>query len=182
MIYVTSDLHFNHDKDFIWSPRNYRSVDDMNASEVANWNSCVSDSDDIYVLGDLFMGNDFEFIEDTLGMLKGKIHLIVGNHDTPSKLSIYSSASNVVEIAYGASLVYQKRRFYLTHYPTITTNFDDTPDKAIFNLFGHTHSKDKFYNGNPYMYNVAVDAHNNMPVSMDEIMADIDEELERYLV
>ena len=42
------------------------------------------------------------------------------------------------------------------------------------NLHGHTHSKDKFYQDIPFMYNVALDAHNNAPVSFDEIIADIE--------
>ena len=45
--------------------------------------------------------------------------------------------------------------------------------KRILNLFGHTHSKEKFYQDNPTMYNVALDAHNNTPVSIDQIIEDI---------
>ena len=29
-IYVTSDLHFGHDREFIWKARGYNSVDEMN--------------------------------------------------------------------------------------------------------------------------------------------------------
>ena len=30
MIYFTSDLHFNHDRDFVYVPRGFQSVDEMN--------------------------------------------------------------------------------------------------------------------------------------------------------
>lgn len=29
-IWLTSDTHFNHDKDFIWKPRGFQNVQDMN--------------------------------------------------------------------------------------------------------------------------------------------------------
>ena len=38
------------------------------------------------------------------------------------------------------------------------------------NLHGHTHSKDMFYEDRPYMFNVAVDAHNCYPVLLDDII------------
>ena len=43
------------------------------------------------------------------------------------------------------------------------------------NLFGHTHSKDHFYEDTPYMYNVAMDAHNCIPVPLDQIIEEIKE-------
>ena len=47
-------------------------------------------------------------------------------------------------------------------------------DKRLINLHGHLHSKNKFYQDIPFMYNVALDAHNNAPVSFDEIISDIE--------
>ena len=58
---------------------------------------------------------------------------------------------------------------------TLTSNLDGgcSLKQRILNLFGHTHSKEKFYQDNPTMYNVALDAHNNTPVSIDQIIEDI---------
>ena len=47
----------------------------------------------------------------------------------------------------------------------------------LINLHGHTHSKNKFYQDIPFMYNVALDAHNNTPVSFDKIISDIEEKV-----
>lgn len=55
-IYVTSDLHFGHDREFIWKVRGYDSIDSMNIDLVSKWNSIVTNEDDIYVLGDLMLG------------------------------------------------------------------------------------------------------------------------------
>ena len=44
------------------------------------------------------------------------------------------------------------------------------------NSSSHTdqYRKNKFYQDIPFMYNVALDAHNNTPVSFDEIISDIE--------
>ena len=38
MIYFSSDLHLNHDKDFIWRERGFSSVEEMNETIVDNFN------------------------------------------------------------------------------------------------------------------------------------------------
>ena len=48
-IYVTSDLHFGHDREFIWKARGYNSVDEMNEDYVHKWNITVDNDDDVYV-------------------------------------------------------------------------------------------------------------------------------------
>ena len=64
-IYVTSDLHFGHDREFIWKVRGYDSVDEMNEDYVHKWNITVDNDDDVYVLGDLMLGDksNIEFIK-----------------------------------------------------------------------------------------------------------------------
>lgn len=169
-IFFTSDLHFNHDREFIYGPRGFKSVEEMNETLIKNWNETVTNEDDVYVLGDFFLGNDMEFVEKTLSRLNGLIHLVVGNHDTPRKLEFYSGAEYISEIADALRIKYKKREFFLCHYPVLTASLEQDPDRAVINLFGHTHSKDKFYEDRPYMYNVAVDANDNKPVEIEEIL------------
>lgn len=176
MIYFTSDTHFSHDKDFVYSPRGFNSLEEEEIALISNWNNVVSNEDDIYVLGDFFLGSGTDHINKILDQLNGKIHLIIGNHDSPVKLKFYESCDKIIEIVWATQIRYKKRYFYLSHYPTITSNYSNDSDnshRVIYNLFGHTHSKDKFYDNNPYMYNVAVDAHNNYPISIDDIIIDI---------
>ena len=57
-------------------------------------------------------------------------------------------------------------------------NYDDVKKHhPLINLHGHTHYQNKFYNDNPYMYNVGVDSQDGYPVSIDKIKADIKEKL-----
>ena len=180
-IYLTSDTHFCHDKPFLYEPRGFNSIDDMNKTIINNWNGIVTDQDDIYVLGDFFLGTDTDYIRDTIGNLRGKIHLIIGNHDTPAKIELYKEL-RICEVLYATQIKFKKRLFYLSHYPTLTATLQSNPEKAIFNLFGHTHSKDKFYEDSPYMYNVAVDANDNTPVSIDFIYDSIMKKISETVV
>lgn len=61
-ILITSDLHFNHDKDFIYGPRGYSTVKEMNEDIVKKWNMTIDNKDTIYVLGDIMMGKDIETV------------------------------------------------------------------------------------------------------------------------
>lgn len=169
-IFFTSDTHFNHDREFVYSPRGFKTIQEMNGTLVKNWNETVGNDDDIYVLGDFFLGTDFNYIQEALNKLNGRIHLVTGNHDTPSKITEYTSWNNIVEIADALRIRYKKREFFLCHYPVLTASLEQDPNKAVINLFGHTHNKDKFYEDRPYMYNVAVDANDNKPVEIEEIL------------
>ena len=44
-IWLSSDFHFCHDREFIYKPRGFESVEEMNAAIVENWNKNVSNED-----------------------------------------------------------------------------------------------------------------------------------------
>ena len=83
-IFVTSDLHFGHDREFVWKVRGFNSVMEMNEEYVKRWNRLVTNEDDVYVLGDLMLGNNNVGIH-YLNQLNGNIHVVLGNHDTPTR-------------------------------------------------------------------------------------------------
>ena len=187
MVYFTSDLHFCHDKDFVWQARGFESIDEMNAEIIRRWNEVVYPDDDVYVLGDLTLGNVEEGLK-LIAKLNGYLHIMRGNHDTDKKVERYLELPNVVSVQHADVLKYRKAIFWLSHYPTITANYDDDKPWAqhLVCLFGHTHQTEPFYyldNGNyymgqhaipnPYMYNVGMDAHNCTPISIEEIIEDI---------
>lgn len=175
-IYLTSDQHFNHDKAFIYEPRGFTSIEDMNKAYIERWNQIVNNDDDIYVLGDFFLGST-ENIPEILIKLQGKIHLVVGNHDSKKRLALYSEASNIIEIQNAIYLDYKKYHFFLCHYPTLTGNLQkETLKQVTINLFGHTHQTNNEFHGLPYMYHCGVDSHYGYPVLIDNII----EELKEY--
>lgn len=174
MIFCTSDLHLGHDKDFVVQARGFETVEDMNAEIIRRWNERVYPDDDVYVLGDLTLGDVEEGIR-LIAKLNGYLHIMRGNHDTDKKVERYLELPNVVSVQYADVLKYGKAVFWMGHYPTITANYDDDKPwaKHVVCLFGHTHQEQPFYNDNPYMYNVGMDAHNCTPITIDEIVADI---------
>lgn len=124
-IYLTSDLHFCHDKDFIYEPRGFKCVEDMNETIVKNWNGLITEDDDVYILGDCMLNNNAKGM-NLLESLNGRLHIITGNHDTNMRIKLYATAKNVVSIDTCATMLkYKKYNFYLSHYPTMTSNYDD---------------------------------------------------------
>ena len=173
MIWFSSDMHLNHNKNFIYEPRGFVNIYEMNETIIENFHSLVKPEDELYLLGDIFLGDLHEGIK-LFNQLPGKIHLVWGNYDTNNRKEAMSKCHNVVEvIGYATIIKYNKWHFYLSHFPTCTTNFDDyqKPFKQrMFCLAGHTHSKTLFEPCGSY--NVSVDAHNCFPVSIEQIIRD----------
>lgn len=172
-IFLTSDLHFGHDREFVWKVRGYDSVQDMNLTQVQKWNETVKDDDDVYILGDLMLGSaaGIEFIKQ----LKGRLHIVLGNHDTATREAMYRELPNVVEVAeVGLRLKYNKHHFVMTHYPMLTGNLEKESLKQMtLNLYGHTHQSTNFFNDMPFMYHVGVDSHNGYPVLLDDAIEEM---------
>jgi calcineurin-like phosphoesterase family protein len=173
-IWFVGDTHFGHDQPFIWESRGFASVQEHDTKIIENWNSIIAPDDEVYHLGDVMLGDNEHGLE-CLKKLNGHIHIIRGNHDSEARIALYKTCTNVVEVCDAKQLKLGKHHFYCCHYPAITANFDDDKPWAqhLINLFGHTHQQTKFYNDNPYMYCVGLDAHNNYPVKLEQIIDDI---------
>ena len=174
-IWVTSDLHFSHQREFLYGPRGFDSVETMMGYVMDRWNELVNEDDDVYVLGDLML-NDDELTYTYLRKLKGRIHIVLGNHDTDRRIEIYKGLPNVVEIVMAARLRHKKFHFYLSHYPTLCDNYDDGEPlyTKVINLCGHRHTKDPFADWDKgVIYHCELDAHDNEPVLLDDIIEDL---------
>lgn len=181
MIYFTSDCHFSHDKEFLWGPRGFKNQEEMNDEIVKRWNEVVQPEDEVYHLGDVMLGNNGVGMEN-LKKLNGKIHIIFGNHDTEARKQLYAECPSVDILGYATQIKYGKYHFYLSHYPTLTSNMDNGAPlrQHILNLYGHTHQKTNFYNEIPFMYHVGMDSHDCRPVSADQVIEDIKSKVEEY--
>ena len=173
MIYFTSDWHIGHNKEFLYRPRGFSSIEEHDIAVLQRCNEIVDYDDELWILGDLAMGGDKKAWNQVYYNLKcNNIHFIQGNHDTNNKMDIYENEYLMNYEGLAQVYKYSKRRtFYLSHYPTIVGNFEDGRP-SMWNLSGHTHSKDKF-SIYPNVYNVSLDAHNCYPVSIEQIYKDI---------
>lgn len=178
-IYFTSDLHLSHNKDFIYKARGFNSIEEHDEELIKRFNSIVTPEDDLWILGDLMLGDNDEGIKK-IKQLNGNLHIIYGNHDTNARILRYAEELDNAEIhGFATTFKYKKKQFMLSHYPTITSNMETNPYMTVFNLYGHTHQNTNFYENSPFMYHVGVDSHNCYPILIDDIISEIYAEIDK---
>lgn len=175
MIYFTSDLHFGHQQEFLYKPRGFSSVEEHDIQILENINSTVMPDDTLYVLGDLMLYDNENGMKFLSQIKCQDVKVIFGNHDSPKRIDQYASLPNFHLIGFSDRLIYRKWIFMLSHYPMATTNIDDVQKPVwarTYNLCGHTHTKELF---DPLTnsYHCELDAHDNFPVSIEQIREDI---------
>lgn len=168
MIYFIADTHFGHANIIKMCNRPYPDIDTMNAELIAAWNRRVTGNDTVYILGDMFFRcNDPEPI---LKQLKGKKHLILGNHDgswlTKCDSSRYFvSINNYLEVSDGT------RGMTLCHYPLLSWKHA----KTTYMIHGHIHANTDMdfwplIKCRDHVLNAGVDVNGYQPVTFDELL------------
>lgn len=167
MIYFTSDLHFFCKRNQVIGDREFESVIQRNEFIIAQWNSIVSDEDEVYMLGDISDGPAKD-TEKLLMQLKGKKYLIVGNNDKYLKEENFNRKLFVWIKDY-YELLEKDNKFVLFHFPIeVRSGYG----KDRIHLHGHMHSKNAI-NKEVRRYDVGVDAHKGKPVSIEYIYESI---------
>lgn len=177
MIYYTADLHLGHENVIRHCCRPFAAVEEMDAALIRNWNSRVHKNDTIYIVGDLFFRNR-RSAEGYLEELKGRKHLVLGNHDISwyKKASAahwadyFDSVQPMVTIRDGNALV------TLCHYPMMTWQGSG---HGGFMVFGHIHNNTNaafwpLIRGSPLLLNAGVDINEYRPVTLSELQANND--------
>lgn len=174
--FYISDLHYDHENilnflDNSGMPlRPFASLDEMQATICHNWNKTVSNSDTIYVLGDVTIGRTEKSLS-FLETLRGRKILVRGNHDK-AKLSHYSKY--FVDIrAYDI-----KPGIICSHIPIHT----DSIERFGINVHGHLHINEVYTKDPRFMpegenavkdkryLNVCCEKVNYTPISYEEII------------
>lgn len=173
-IWLTSDTHFGHQRPFLYEPRGFTTVEEMNEKIIENWNKNVHPEDIVYHLGDTMLNNNSYGIE-CFKRLNGRIFMIWGNHDSDTRKNLLVEHCHIVGGWYAWLIKYGKLSIYLSHYPTLTSNYDEKHfSQHVLSLHGHTHQRTNWLDPkNPFLYHVGLDSHNNTPVHIDEVITDI---------
>ena len=124
------------------------------------------------------MGNDYDLAQEKLRQLNGTLVILNGNHESDRKLAAYKKLPNVCLAGWAIKIRSGKWHFYLSHFPTLTSNYYDDDSKPIKNhlisLCGHCHYQNRFKDMNKgLIYHVELDAHKCFPISIDDIKEDI---------
>lgn len=186
--FFTSDTHIGHENIIskLGKGRPFADVKDQTQKLIRNHNSIVKPEDKTYFLGDIALGDINESLQ-IFAAMNGRKFLVPGNHDRVS--SHYSKSQNeehraayedagfiildeTVEIEIGG------QRVLVSHYPYWEKPFGTKPDKfakirpvneGLPLLHGHTHSDQRFTEGQPLQLNIGVDANKFFPVSYVEV-------------
>ena len=181
-IWICSDWHFNHDKPFVWQYRGFSSVEEMNQEIIRRHNEIVSEEDEVYILGDCCMGSDLKTNKELISCLHGQKYFIIGNHCTTHRVEMYKELGEV--LGYATMLKYKKYSFYLSHYPSITGNFDyDKPlRQQVISLCGHSHTQNPFADiDKGLIYHCELDSHNCYPILLDDIIEEMKAKNKEYI-
>ena len=170
MILFTADLHLGHTNIIKHCNRPFSSVEEMDEHLISAWNKSVRPNDSVYILGDLVFRSAAS-PDNYLSRLRGKKHLILGNHDKDwvKKADIprhFLSVERFVEISDG------KHKITLCHYPLMSWNH---MAKGSYMIHGHIH------NNREAMYfsmirqlsnllNAGVEINEYHPVSFDDLV------------
>lgn len=143
MYYYIADTHFGHRNIIEYDRRPFESVIEMDETMIDRWNSRVTDSDTVFVIGDIsrYRNKNIAGIVDSLN---GRLILIRGNHDTQqicdAVVERFGKIFDYLEIDDGGT------RVIMSHYPMPFWNCDFEDENTeighipAVHLYGHVHN------------------------------------------
>lgn len=165
MDWFTADPHYGHEKIIGYCERPFVSLEHMDETLISNHNSRVDHGDEVWMVGDFTMRDPQPYLK----RLRGRIHLIQGNHDKPRKWATSQFAS----CCWVKNLVVEGQEIILRHIPLPL--WEGEP--KVWHLFGHCHGKHFVPVCKP-MLDVGVDVNNFKPISFAEVKIRIEERLQ----
>jgi len=162
----TADLHADHERIIKLSKRPFLTLEEMKETIIKNWNSVVTNSDIVYVLGDICFRVE-TFIE-LVEVLNGQIHIIRGNHDEEA-IKRAVNGYKIKGVVYHRDILRIKdgeHTVILSHYPIFEW---DRWFRGSIHLHGHTH-KNIGRSFRPRAFDVGVDVWDYKPITLEQIM------------
>ena len=147
MNYYISDLHILHKnvcgEGNNFDNRPFETMKEMMEYIKYHWNKKITNADDVYILGDMCWKENEEAIQ-FVSTLKGKKHLILGNHDRCKDGRYAQQFVEIVPYKEVKEFINGKQyRLILSHYPIMFWNHqhrlkDNVP--VNIHLYGHLHN------------------------------------------
>lgn len=147
MNYYISDLHILHKnvcgEGNNFDNRPFETMKEMIEYIKYHWNKKITNADDVYILGDMCWKENEEAIQ-FVSTLKGKKHLILGNHDRCKDGRYAQQFVEIVPYKEVKEFINGKQyRLILSHYPIMFWNHqhqlkDNVP--VNIHLYGHLHN------------------------------------------
>jgi calcineurin-like phosphoesterase family protein len=162
--WFTSDTHYNHANIIRYSKRPFSSVDDMNGALIANYNAVVRSSDNVYILGDMLLGDE-AVADRILSKLNGRKHLVFGNHDRMLRKNKKLLAEHFIWAKDMAEIKIGEQNIVLNHYSMRVWN---KSHYGAYQLYGHSHGS-LYDDPSLLSMDVGVDPNGYYPISFDSV-------------
>jgi calcineurin-like phosphoesterase family protein len=169
MNYYVSDLHFGHANVIRHDNRPFADVEEMDRVLMERWNAAVGEEDDVYVVGD-FCYRSGKTADWYLRQLKGRKHLVVGNHDwltlrNPKAVAMFATIDRLCEIEDAGQTV------VLCHYPMAEWR---NSRRGSWHVHGHIHARRNatwaFMRTLPRALNAAAALNGYAPATFDRLV------------
>lgn len=169
-----ADTHFGHKNILLHDHRPFADTEEMWAVMKELWNGRVDKKDDVWIIGDFCFWNAQEDPVRYLRALKGKKHLIIGNHDgrlvkNDKAMSYFESVDYIKKIHDNGKTI------IMCHYPLAEW---DGFFRGSIHIYGHIHSSknDAFEFMKKYdnALNAGCMINNYTPASLNELIRNND--------
>jgi len=164
MKWFSADYHFGHKNILKFCSRPFNNVTEMSTALIRNHNEIVNYDDDVYILGDLCLGDYKEAIR-YLSEMSGHKYVIPGSHDYRwlKRANYIWQVTGTRVLPPLVTLKLEGQLMVLCHY---AMRVWDKSHYNSWNLFGHSHGRLRTVGK---QYDVGVDSNNYRPVSLEEL-------------
>ena len=162
--YFTADTHFHHANILKYCKRPFKTVEEMDAALIRNWNALVGVDDEVYHLGDF----SFDSPANYLHRLNGHILFVFGNHDKrmlPLRDRWREWKHKITFLPAEAEVIVRGQHIVLSHYAHRVWN---KSHHGTWHLYGHSHGSLPD-DPNTRSLDVGVDVHDYRPIAFDEV-------------
>lgn len=147
-IYVSSDFHLGHQREFVWKDRGYTSVKEHDDGLINTLNETVRPNDILFFLGDFCLNTTTEQFNAYLDRINCQnIMALWGNHNNPHEKNIYRKMvgdteqyplkyKNMTYLGHYADVIINGQYVVLFHYPIYIWN---EQKNGSWMLCGHSH-------------------------------------------
>jgi calcineurin-like phosphoesterase family protein len=179
--WIASDIHFNHRNILKYCPHRGgpdttdERISAMNETIIRNWNSVVCVDDEVFILGDVAMGQ-MEKAPALIRQLNGKKRLIAGNHDKTLVKHIRAGNIEFQDLFVWHDKYHEtsfaingkKHMICMSHFPMSHWN---GMNQGTIMLHGHLHGSPSGLTGR--IKDVGIDTNNLMPYDLEKLVVDL---------
>lgn len=154
-VYVSSDFHLGHQREFVWQARGYENWDAHDKGVIDTINQTVRPDDILLFLGDFCLNTTLEKFNEYLSRINCKnLYCLWGNHNNPLERKVYFPSQpkftargipimtypyeyrNMVFLPHYVEAILDGQYTILCHYPIYVWN---EMSHGAWMLCGHSH-------------------------------------------